>query len=445
MLGSRCKNETLLSTEEGTTPVITTIITFIIVFGILVIVHEFGHFYFAKRGGILVREFSIGMGPKLVYHRGKDGTTYTLRLLPVGGYVRMAGAEDDEEEIKPGTPVSLYVGDNEQVERINTSKKSTLFNGIPLEVTGTDLEDELWIEGYENGDESEVKRYPVAHNATIIESDGTELQIAPKDVQFQSATLGRRLMTNFAGPMNNILLAIVTFMLMSFVQGGVAMGTNQIQVASSPISVAKKAGVQTNDKITAVNGKKTTSWTDLSNAIQPLAHKKTTLTIQRGTTTKHVTVTPAGQKSNGKTVGMIGITQAQDKHIGAILASGFTQTWTMTKALFGALWHMVSGHFSLNDLGGPVAIFATTSQATQYGAVGVLNFLAFLSINLAIVNLLPIPALDGGKILLNFIEAIRRKPLSENVEAAITLVGVGFLVLLMLLVTWNDIERYFIH
>ncbi len=445
MLGSRCKNETLLSTEEGTTPVITTIITFIIVFGILVIVHEFGHFYFAKRGGILVREFSIGMGPKLVYHRGKDGTTYTLRLLPVGGYVRMAGAEDDEEEIKPGTPVSLYVGDNEQVERINTSKKSTLFNGIPLEVTGTDLEDELWIEGYENGDESEVKRYSVAHNATIIEADGTELQIAPKDVQFQSATLGRRLMTNFAGPMNNILLAIVTFMLMSFVQGGVAMGTNQIQVASSPISVAKKAGVQTNDKITAVNGKKTTNWTDLSNAIQPLAHKKTTLTIQRGSTTKHVTVTPAGQKSNGKTVGMIGITQAQDKHIGAILASGFTQTWTMTKALFGALWHMVSGHFSLNDLGGPVAIFATTSQATQYGAVGVLNFLAFLSINLAIVNLLPIPALDGGKILLNFIEAIRRKPLSENVEAAITLVGVGFLVLLMLLVTWNDIERYFIH
>lgn len=424
---------------------ITTIITFIIVFGILVTVHEFGHFYFAKRGGILVREFSIGMGPKLVYHRGKDGTTYTLRLLPVGGYVRMAGAEDDEEELKPGTPVSLYVGADEKVERINTSKKSTLFNGIPLEVTATDLEDELWIEGYENGDESAIKRYAVAHDATVIESDGTELQIAPKDVQFQSASLGRRLMTNFAGPMNNILLAIVTFMLMSFAQGGVSMGTNQVQVADSPVSVAKQAGVKTNDKITAVNGRKTTSWTDLSTAIQPLANKKTTLTIQRGSATKHITVTPKGETSNGKTVGMIGITQAQDKSIGAILASGFTQTWTMTKALFGALWHMVSGHFSLNDLGGPVAIFATTSQATKFGLVGVLNFLAFLSINLAIVNLLPIPALDGGKILLNFIEAIRRKPLSENVEAAITLIGVGFLVLLMLLVTWNDIERYFIH
>ncbi|CAJ1227549.1 zinc metalloprotease [Levilactobacillus zymae] len=424
---------------------IKTIITFIIVFGILVIVHEFGHFYFAKRGGILVREFSIGMGPKLVYHRGKDGTTYTLRLLPVGGYVRMAGAEDDEEELKPGTPVSLFIGEHDRVERINTSKKSTLFNGIPLEVTATDLENELWIEGYENGDESAVKRYAVDHDATIIESDGTELRIAPKDVQFPSASLGRRLMTNFAGPMNNVLLAIVTFMLMSVAQGGVATGTNQVQVASSPVSVAQTAGVKTNDKIVAVNGKATKDWTALSQAIQPLANKQTTLTIQRDGKTQKLTVTPKGEKSNGKTVGMIGITQAKDKNVGAILLSGFTQTWTMTKLLFGALWHMVSGHFSLNDLGGPVAIFATTSQATQFGLVGILNFLAFLSLNLAIVNLLPIPALDGGKILLNLIEAVRRKPLSENVEAGITLVGVAFLVLLMLLVTWNDIERYFIR
>ena len=117
----------------------------------------------------------------------------------------------------------------------------------------------------------------------------------------------------------------------------------------------------------------------------------------------------------------------------------------MTVRLLAAIWSMVSGHFSLNDLGGPVAIFATTSTAASEGIRGVLSFLAFLSLNLGIVNLLPIPALDGGKILLNVIEGIRRKPLSENVETAITLVGVVFLVVLMLLVTWNDIERYFIR
>ncbi len=167
---------------------LTTIITFIIVFGVIVFIHEFGHFYFAKRAGILVREFSIGMGPKLFNYRTAE-TTYTIRLLPVGGYVRMAGGEDDEDELKPGTPVSLFVGDQDKVTRINTSKKTTLFNGIPMQVTATDLEHDLWIEGYENGDESETKRYAVAHDATIIESDGTEVRIAPTDVQFQSDSL----------------------------------------------------------------------------------------------------------------------------------------------------------------------------------------------------------------------------------------------------------------
>lgn len=119
---------------------IVTIITFIIVFGILVIVHEFGHFYFAKKAGILVREFSVGMGPKAVAFR-RNATTYTLRFLPIGGYVRMAGVADDEdEELKPGTPVSLQIGPDGIVHSINASKKTTLFNGIPLSVTATDLE-----------------------------------------------------------------------------------------------------------------------------------------------------------------------------------------------------------------------------------------------------------------------------------------------------------------
>lgn len=423
---------------------ITTIITFIIVFGILVIVHEFGHFYFAKKSGILVREFSVGMGPKLFYHRA-NGTTYTIRLLPLGGYVRMAGSEEDEgEELKPGTPVSLYIGESGKVERINASKKTTLFNGIPLEVSGSDLENDLWIEGYENGNEEELKRYPVDHDATIIESDGTEVQIAPKDVQFQSASLAHRLMTNFAGPMNNFILAIVVFTLFSFALGGVPSNSNQVKVEDQT-SVAAKAGMKTGDKVVAVNNKTTKTWTQLATAIQKQGGKQTKLIIDRSGKDQTLTVTPKKVKESGQTVGVIGINRYMKTDIGSILISGFTQTWNMAMALFAALWNMVSGHFSLNDLGGPVAIFANTSQAAQGGVSGVLYFLAFLSLNLGIVNLLPIPALDGGKILLNFIEGIRRKPLSQNVETAITLVGVGFLLLLMVLVTWNDIERYFLN
>ena len=106
---------------------------------------------------------------------------------------------------------------------------------------------------------------------------------------------------------------------------------------------------------------------------------------------------------------------------------------------------MVSGHFSLNSLGGPVAIYANTSEAASLGLVGVVQFLGWLSINLAVVNLIPIPALDGGKILLNIIELIRRKSLSEKTEMIITMVGFIFLAGLMILVTWNDIMRYFIR
>lgn len=117
---------------------IVTIITFILVFGILVLVHEYGHYYFAKRAGILVREFSIGMGPKLWWHR-KNGTTYTIRLLPIGGYVRLAGNDDEDmDELRPGTPVTVQLNDSGKVVTINASNKAALFRGIPLQLVDCD-------------------------------------------------------------------------------------------------------------------------------------------------------------------------------------------------------------------------------------------------------------------------------------------------------------------
>lgn len=422
---------------------ITTIIVFIIVFGILVVFHEFGHYIVAKKSGIMVREFSIGMGPKLFYYR-KKGTTYTVRLLPIGGYVRMAGGSDDEEEIKPGTPVTLKLNDQNIVTNINTSKKQTLFQGIPLIITSTDLEKDLWVEGYENGDESTVKRYSVDHDAIIIEEDGTEVQVAPIDVQLGSASLPKRMLTNFAGVFNNFVLAIVVYTILSFVQGGVLTNTNKVDVLPTD-SIAKDAGIRSGDKILAVNNHQTDNWTEIAQQIQPNAGKKINVKIQRDNSTKELSLTPKKQKSGENTIGVIGITQSLDHSFKAKILSGFTQSWEMTKRLVLAIASMFSGHFSLNDLGGPVAIFATTSQATKFGLTGVLSFLAFLSLNLGIVNLIPIPGLDGGKLVLNIIEAIRRKPISENTETVITLIGFGFLMLLMVLVTWNDIQRYFLH
>ncbi|WP_283576359.1 RIP metalloprotease RseP [Limosilactobacillus oris] len=423
---------------------IVTIITFILVFGILVLVHEYGHYYFAKRAGILVREFSIGMGPKIWWTR-KNGTTYTVRLLPVGGYVRLAGSDDeDEDELRPGTPVTLQLNQDGQVVTINASSKATLFQGIPMQLVASDLVDGLWVKGYVNGDESELKTYPVNHDATVVEHDGTVVQIAPRDVQFRSASLPARMITNFAGPMNNFILSLLVFIILGFTLTGVPTNSNQIGKVNAG-SVAAKAGLVAGDRITKVNSTKVANWAELATNLSSKPNQQVKLTYTHKGETKTTTVRPQAVKQGKETVGQIGILEQQEKGIRARLMFGWQQFIQAGTLIFAVLGHMFTHGFSLNDLGGPVAIYAGTSQATALGINGVLNFLALLSINLGIVNLLPIPALDGGKLLLNIIEAVIRRPIPERAEGIVTMLGFMILLVLMILVTWNDIQRYFIR
>lgn len=423
---------------------IVTIITFILVFGILVLVHEYGHYYFAKRAGILVREFSIGMGPKIWWTR-KNRTTYTVRLLPVGGYVRLAGSDDeDEDELRPGTPVTLQLNQDGQVVTINASSKATLFQGIPMQLVASDLVDGLWVKGYVNGDESELKSYPVNHDATVVEHDGTVVQIAPRDVQFRSASLPARMITNFAGPMNNFILSLLVFIILGFTLTGVPTNSNQIGKVNAG-SVAAKAGLVAGDRITKVNSTKVANWAELATNLSSKPNQQVKLTYTHKGETKTTTVRPQAVKQGKETVGQIGILEQQEKGIRARLMFGWQQFIQAGTLIFAVLGHMFTHGFSLNDLGGPVAIYAGTSQATALGVNGVLNFLALLSINLGIVNLLPIPALDGGKLLLNIIEAVIRRPIPEKAEGIVTMLGFMILLVLMILVTWNDIQRYFIR
>lgn len=423
---------------------IVTIITFILVFGILVLVHEYGHYYFAKRAGILVREFSIGMGPKIWWTR-KNGTTYTVRLLPVGGYVRLAGSDDeDEDELRPGTPLTLQLNQDDQVVTINASSKATLFQGIPMQLVASDLVDGLWVKGYVNGDESELKTYPVNHDAMVVEHNGIVVQIAPRDVQFRSASLPARMMTNFAGPMNNFILSLLVFIILGFTLTGVPTNSNQIGKVNAG-SVAAKAGLVAGDRITKVNSTKVANWAELATNLSSKPNQQVKLTYTHKGETKTTTVRPQAVKQGKETVGQIGILEQQEKGIRARLMFGWQQFIQAGTLIFAVLGHMFTHGFSLNDLGGPVAIYAGTSQATALGVNGVLNFLALLSINLGIVNLLPIPALDGGKLLLNIIEAVIRRPIPEKAEGIVTMLGFMILLVLMILVTWNDIQRYFIR
>ena len=416
------------------------LLTFILVFGIIVVVHEFGHFYFAKKSGILVREFAIGMGPKIFAHIGKDGTAYTIRLLPLGGYVRMAGWGEDTTEIKTGTPASLTLAADGKVKRINLSGKKLDQTALPMQVTQFDFEDKLFIRGLVLEEE---KTFSVDHDATIVEADGTEVRIAPLDVQYQNATVWGKLITNFAGPMNNFILGVLVFIILAFVQGGVQdTSTNRIQVADG--GAAQVAGLKNGDAIEAINKDKVTDWDSLKEALTENTQKfskgdSLSVTVKRSNGQEE-TISVKPQENQGSY--FLGVSPALKTSLKDKIFGGFQMAWEGAFKILVALKGLIT-NFSLNKLGGPVAMFQMSAQASENGLISILNLMGMLSINLGIFNLIPIPALDGGKIVMNIIEAIRRKPLNQEIESYITLAGVAIMVVLMIAVTWNDIMRAF--
>ncbi|HET0841998.1 TPA: RIP metalloprotease RseP [Streptococcus pneumoniae] len=414
------------------------ILTFILVFGIIVVVHEFGHFYFAKKSGILVREFAIGMGPKIFAHIGKDGTAYTIRILPLGGYVRMAGWGDDTTEIKTGTPVSLTLADDGKVKRINLSGKKLDQTALPMQVTQFDFEDKLFIKGLVLEEE---KTFAVDHDATVVETDGTEVRIAPLDVQYQNATIWGKLITNFAGPMNNFILGVVVFWVLIFMQGGVRdVDTNQFHIM--PQGALAKVGVPETSQITKIGSHEVSNWESLIQAVETETKDKTAptldVTISEKGSDKQVTVTP--EDSQGRY--LLGVQPGVKSDFLSMFVGGFTTAADSALRILSALKNLIFQP-DLNKLGGPVAIFKASSDAAKNGIENILYFLAMISINIGIFNLIPIPALDGGKIVLNILEAIRRKPLKQEIETYVTLAGVVIMVVLMIAVTWNDIMRLF--
>lgn len=415
----------------------TGILIFLVVFGLIVFVHEFGHFFIAKKCGILVREFSIGMGPKLFQTR-RSKTSYTIRWLPLGGYVRLAG-KDDASKIDPGTNVILSVNEQNIVQRIDASESNMPIAGIPIQVTKADLVKELIITGYENGDESQEISYKVDHDATVIDNTGTELTIAPEDTQFQNATAWKKLATNIAGPLMNIVLGLVVFIIWSLMAKGPSTLTVDHTLTNSPAS----AYLKKNDVIKAVNGKKVATFEDFSEKITAAKNKPIKLTIDRNKKQINYKLKARKVTEAGVSRYQIGIYAKSDERITTKLLRGVSTTLETSGMIFKALQNLI-GSFSLNKLSGPVGIYSQTSQISKFGLTAVIAFTAMISINIGIVNLIPIPGLDGGKLLLNLIELLRGKPISEEHETVVEIAGAIFLLILIILVTGNDIYRYFI-
>lgn len=415
---------------------LTAIIAFIVIFGVLVTVHEFGHFIAAKKVGVLVREFAIGMGPKLLSWR-RNHTTYTIRVLPVGGYVRMAGM-DEAPDLDAGQRVRLIFDAQGIVTTIDT-RIDTLGEGVPFQIDRFDLSDALTLTGY-RADDPDMVTVEVDHDATIIDKQGIPVQIAPRDTWVQSAKVYQRALINVAGPVMNFVLALVVFCLLGFLQPSVTL--NQPIVGTvQPNMPAQQAGLRPNDQVQTINGQRIRSWEQLATTISQSTRQKLTLSVQRQGQEKTLTLIPKQVKVDGVPTRLIGITPKTYTDFGARLKYGILTTGSTTQRIWYAITHLFSGGFSLNKLGGPVSIAKTTSTVAKTGFLNLLVFMAMLSINLGMMNLIPIPALDGGKLLLNLIEAIWRRPLPENIENVVTVAGAAFMVVLMIAVTINDLLR----
>ncbi|WP_202077156.1 RIP metalloprotease RseP [Caldalkalibacillus salinus] len=410
----------------------------IIVFGLIIFVHELGHLIIAKRSGILCREFAIGFGPKLfAFKRGE--TVYTIRILPLGGYVRMAGEDPEIIEVKTGHDIGVVLNAEKQVEKIVLDQKAQYPEAKIINVRKIDMEDELVVEGYDH--EDELKRYDI-HPQAMMVHQRQETQIAPKDRQFGSKSLRKRAATLFAGPLANFVLAFVLILSLVLV-AGVPVEEAVIGEVTED-SPAREAGLQPGDRVTEVDDQPVDSWQSMVEIVVANPETPLNFEVHRGGQQHQLTITPdARENQTGEVAGFIGVRIAHEQDVLGSFQYALNVVWDYAKIVFEGIRLLVTGVFGLDALAGPVGIFQLTGEAAQEGLSYLFHWTAILSINIGILNLLPIPALDGGRLVFLVVEGIRGRPIDPHKEGIVTFISFALLMLLILVVTWNDIQRLF--
>ncbi len=363
-----------------------TIIIALLLFGIIILIHEFGHFLLAKKNGVTVHEFSIGMGPK-VYGKEKNGTEYTIRLLPIGGYVSMEGEEDGFDR-----------SDEESEEKTSLEDKKEEF----------DL----------NYDKDTV-------------NEGS----------FAEKTILQRASIIFAGPFFNFL-GCIGFLVVLFLMIGIPTTKVDTVIDNAP---AKTIGIIAGDEIKSINGKKVESSSDITEIISASKGEEISVVVNRDNNDKEFKITP---EFNDETQSyIIGITFARTKNIIKSFTTACTTTVDISVQMVEFLGQLVTGKVEggiSNSVAGPVGVIGIVSDAAKTGVINLIYLAAIISLNLGIMNLIPFPALDGGRLLLLLIEGLRGgKKLDPSKEAMINIVGMSVLMAFMLFITYKDILRLF--
>lgn len=339
-----------------------TLIYFILILGIVVFIHEFGHFLFAKKAGIYVYEFSIGMGPRIFkFRRKNDETEYSIRILPIGGFVQMAGEEVEVDEK------------------------------------------------------------------------------IPENKRLQSKTWMQRFLTMVAGVMFNFILGIVILIIIYLING---VPVNNMKIAKSSID-----GLNKGDTIIKVNDKKVSNYDMLTLQLQVADKEKFNLTVKdvNGKTKTVSTKMQSKENKDGEKTYYYDFELDGTRQKGFFISIlyAFKKFISTLQQMLFIIFYLITGNLSLGSLSGPVGIYNAVGIYAKMGFSSLLSILCLITINVGFINLLPLPAFDGGRILFLIIEKIKGSPVNPKVENIFHSIGFILLMILMIFITYNDIMRLF--
>ncbi len=410
-----------------------TLIASILVFSAIVLVHEFGHYKAAKSVGIKVYEFAIGMGPT-VLKREKNGTVYSIRAIPIGGFVQMEG---EEEDVKTSTSYSTKsVWQRFKVVAAGPVMNFVLALALFLIVAFSfgvygntiDFIDENsneYAEGLRTGDSI----VSVNGDKSYIWED-IYYEITNSDNTYYTVEYERGGVLKQAKISNNYRKIVgVTSKLVD--------GKTTTTVSPSDVtSPAYEAGIKDGDVITKINDVPVSSWEEITSNIEKTSDKAVKITVERNGETMDFTIVPQTQIS-------VKFNTALDKSFSTAISSSAYKTVYFIKLMFKTIAQLVTGKLGSDSLGGPVMVISMVGEAAESGILSLLNLAAFISINLGFMNLLPIPALDGSKLVFLVVEAVRGKSIPVEKEGYIHFIGFVVLIGFMLFITYKDILRLF--
>jgi regulator of sigma E protease len=359
-----------------------TLMAFLLVLTVVVFIHEYGHFWVGRRCGVGVTAFSIGFGPELIGWNDRHGTRWKISAIPLGGYVKFVGDMN-----------AASVPDQRQLAQMNAPERGVSF-----------------------------PHKPVAKRAAIVA----------------------------AGPIANFLLAIAIFTGLNYVNGRQVLDP-RIE-AIQPGSAAERAGFLPNDVIVSIDGRPVQSFADMQRVVSASAEELLTFVVSRNGQSVTLQATPDLKEQTtpfGKQrIGLLGLQASRDPNdikrqtyspLGALKA-GTYETWYVIDRTFNYIGKLISGRESADQLSGPIRIAQVSGQVASLGGVGgLVGLVAVLSVSIGLINLFPIPMLDGGHLLFYGIEAVRGQPLSDRAQEIGFRIGFAIVVMLMLFSTWNDI------